>query len=93
MHKKELNTFIQKFNQLWNAGLNAHLDLDCHAGQAWVGLRLQLGQAPGPLYEPFHHHYQQSKESPSRQRRRARRAAAARQKKAEETNCKDNLTN
>ena len=35
----EIDTFVRKFHQLWNAGLNAHLDLDCHAGVACVGLR------------------------------------------------------
>ena len=93
MHDTELKTFIQKFNQLWKAGLNSHLDLDCHAGRAWVGLRLQLGQAPGPLYQQFHPRFQQSKESPSRQRRRARRAAAAKQKLVEEVNYKNIPTN
>ena len=65
----ELTTFIQKFHQLWKAGLNANLDLECHSGQAWVGLRLQLGLAPGLLYQQFDPNFHQSKESPSRQRR------------------------
>ena len=46
----ELETFVQKFHQLWNAGLSAHLDLDCHAGVKCVGLCLQLGHCPGPLH-------------------------------------------
>ena len=44
----ELETFVRKFHQLWNDGQSAHLDLDCQAGVAWVGLRLQLGRPPGP---------------------------------------------
>ena len=44
----ELDTFIQKFHQLWNDGHTAHLDLDTCAGKAWVGLHVQLGHAPGP---------------------------------------------
>ena len=69
----ELETFVQKFHQLWNAGHNAHLDAESHAGAAWVGLRVQLGQAPG-----HQHHHQvnpQKKFSPSRQRHHVRRAA------------------
>ena len=95
MHDKsdpELHTFFQKFNQLWNAGLNAHLDLDCHAGQAWVGLRVQLGQEPGPLHQQLYPNFKPDKfkESPSRHRRRVRRAAD-RQEKAEKANCEENI--
>ena len=57
----------------------AHLDLDTHAGNAWVGLRVQLGQVPGPPHQqvqPFPQTVHKKGESPSRQRRRARRAAA-----------------
>ena len=76
----ELDSFVQKFHQLWKAGLNAHLDLDTHAGIAWVGLCVQLGHVPGPLH---HQAPQKNQDSPSRQRRRDRRAAA-RNAKAEE---------
>ena len=78
MTGSELDSFIFKFKQLWYSGLDAHLDVDTHAGQAWVGLRVGLGHAPGSL---LHHQPPQDishtakKESPSRQRRRARRAA------------------
>jgi hypothetical protein len=44
----ELDTFVKKFYQLLNAGHTAHLDDDTRAGLAWVGLRVQLGHAPGP---------------------------------------------
>ena len=82
----ELDSFIGKFQQLWNNGVTAHLDLDTHAGSAWVGLRVHLGNVPpgphhtapyGPAYPPPRH------VTPSRHRRRARREAA-RNKKAEE---------
>ena len=75
MFTKELDTFVKKFHQLWNDGVTAHLYLDTRGGDAWVGLRVHLGQVPGP---PHRHFYQEDprKESPSRQRRRARRAAA-----------------
>ena len=75
----ELETFIQKFYQLWKAGLSAHLDLDCHAGVASVGLRLRLGHPPpaGPynprVYSPPPH---RKSFSPSYRRRRERRIAS-----------------
>ena len=76
---------MQKFQQLWSAGITAHLDLDTHAGQAWVGLRAQLGPAPGHLHHHLHPFPQAFKkqDSPSCQRRRAR-GEAARKTKAEE---------
>ena len=75
----EVDTFVKKFHQLWNDGISAHLDLDTHAGDAWVGLRVRLGQVPGPLHgqaQSFHQEEVPRKESPSRQRRREKRAAA-----------------
>ena len=80
----EIDSLIQKFHQLWSAGVSAHLDLDTHAGEAWVGLRVRLGPSPAPGH--LHHHFKpfQKHESPSRQRRRARRDAA-RRAKAEES--------
>ena len=44
MDMTQLQSFIFKFHQLWAAGETAHLDLDTHAGKAWVGLRVKLGQ-------------------------------------------------
>ena len=78
MDGAEIDTFISKFKQLWQSGLDAHLDLDTRAGQAWVGLRVQLGQAPGPLHQQNFH--QPPRNSPSRQLRRARRAAERQEK-------------
>ena len=49
MSVPELETFVDKFRRLWKAGRDAHLDLESHAGQAWVGLRVRLGHEPGPL--------------------------------------------
>ena len=73
----ELDSFIHKFHQLWKDGFKAHLDLDTHAGIAWIGLRVQLGhQVPGTTpHHPVHIHKRDS----SRQRRRARRLAAREQ--------------
>jgi hypothetical protein len=82
----ELDTFVKKFKDLWKSGIGAHLDVDTYAGEAWVGLRVRLGHAPGP---PHHQVHQQSREKsrngPSRQRRRERRAQERNQIEAEET--------
>ena len=74
MSSSELDSFVLKFKSLWYAGIDAHLDVDTHAGQAWVGLRVGLGHPPGPLHRqpPL----LKKKDSPSRQRRRARRLEA-----------------
>ena len=72
MAVKELKSFICKFNQLWHSGMSAHLDMDTHAGEAWVGLRVRLGHAPVPIH---HSNLQRTRDSPSRGRRRERRAA------------------
>ena len=55
----ELDTFVKKFHQLWNDGMTAHLDLDTHAGDAWVGLRVRLGPVPGPLHHEVHPYHQE----------------------------------
>ena len=67
----ELNSFIIKFKHLWRSGQDAQLDMQCHAGQAWVGIRVQLGHEAG-LQIPKNI----NRNTPSRQRRRARRVAA-----------------
>ena len=75
MHGTELHSFIFKFHQLWKAGVTAHLDLDTHAGQAWVGLRVHLGQGhqhgaqPKPRRNPAYYRRQE--------RRKAAKAAAS----------------
>ena len=84
----ELDTFVQKFHQLWKAGHIAHLDVDTYAGKAWVGLRVQLGHVPGPPHHQFRpppfSQVHKRKDTPSRQRRRARRTAARQVNIAEE---------
>ena len=90
MPYSELDSFIQKFKQLWHSGVNCHLDVHTHAGQAWARLHVQLGHAPGPLHCQLPPHFPpspRSKNTPSRQRRRARRAAE-RNEKAEEASKK-----
>ena len=84
----ELDSFVRKFHQLWNTGLNAHLNLDAHAGNAWVSLHLQLGHAPGPL----HHHQPVPTFVPGGARIRWREKRAAARKSAEEaTKAAENL--
>ena len=84
----ELDTFIQKFKQLWHSGV----DLHTHAGQAWVNLHVRLGHAPGPLHLQPQSNLPpkpKSKNSPTRQQRRAKRAVAAQHKQAEEASKED----
>ena len=49
------------FHQLWQAGDTAYLNLDTHAGQAWIGLRTPLGHSGQPHQyppqTPTHRHY------------------------------------
>ena len=42
-----MKSFVEKFCNLWRDGQSAHLDIDCHAGEASVGLRLRLGHLRG----------------------------------------------
>ena len=78
MYAAELNSFLYKFHQLSFSGLEAHLDLHSHAGNAWVGLRLNLGKVPSPWFESNKNY-----NSPSRQKRRAKRAAEREAKRNE----------
>ena len=87
----ELDTFVLKFHQLWKAGQTAHLDLDTCDGQAWVGLRVQLGHVPCPPHHDLHPSFEKKKDSPSRQRRRARRASARQEKVAEEASNRETV--
>ena len=66
----EIDAFLFKFHQLWNAGLDAHLDLHTNAGKAWIGIKLDLGEQ----HQPFTS-FRKNVASPSRVRRRNRRAA------------------
>ena len=72
---QDLDSFLHKFKHLWHCGFDAHLDVDTHAGEAWVGLRVRLGQNKNPTYHQKTFLKRNSRESPSKQRRRDRRAA------------------
>ena len=67
MTEATINIFF-KFQELWRAGTNARLSIECHAGKAWINLHVQLDQPPGP--QPQQH---QRRQGPSRVRRRERR--------------------
>ena len=66
MFDSELNSFLFKFHQLRKTGATAHLDLDTHAGQAWVML-VPIQHSPAPS---------QRHRSPSYFRQQERRRAA-----------------
>ena len=71
----ELESFFTKFRSLLNSGYDAHLEVNSHAGQAWVSLRVRQGHAPGPVQPPNHFaHHNKTRNGPSRQQRRERRA-------------------
>ena len=41
----EINSFVTKFCQLWNDGLQADMHLHCFNGQSFVNLNVGLGYA------------------------------------------------
>ena len=91
MASQEIHSFVEKFHQLWKAGFSAHLDIDSHAGEAWVGLHVKLGHGCEHHREGEHPaSFYPKEENSSRQRRRLRRAAArlVQEKKTEETTVK-----
>ena len=92
MFVSELDSFILKFKHLWQAAHVAHLYVDAIAGEAWVGLRVQLGQPPGHPEHLLPSTFSKSKNTPSRQRRRARRAAE-RETNVEKTSVKTTVEN
>ena len=83
---------FHKFQSLWQAGTDARLSLECHAGEAWMNLQVHLSRPPPP--HPLHKQHppppfnrqQQPRKSPSRLRRRARRAEARASKIAADRN-------
>ena len=78
----EIDILVNNFRRLWKSGHSAHLDLDTHAGEAWIGLRVRLGHArAGHQVHP----QAKSRNSPSRQCRRIRRATARKQEADEAT--------
>ena len=74
MFIEELGNFLKMFHQLRKAGRTAHLDIDTHAGQAWVGLRVMLGSDKNQ--QQFQSSSTSRHRSPSYYRRQERRKAA-----------------
>ena len=70
----ELDTFVQKFRQLWKCGHDANLNVESKNGKAWVNLRLCLDDEPGPPHQQVN--FPKFKTSPSRERRKLRREVA-----------------
>ena len=64
----EIKELLHKFQDLWQAGSDACLNLECHAGQVWMKFQVKLCHPPPPKHRPS------SRQGPSRLRRRARRA-------------------
>ena len=77
----EAGALFNKFQQLWQAGKNARLNIECHSGQAWVSLHVHL---PHPPHPPTVYHQHPRQHGPSRLLRRARREAARRTTTAEQ---------
>ena len=75
MHSlQEYDSFVRKFVNLWRSGVSARLCVETEAGNAFVSLHLDLGQACPPQVQPEagHHHGG----GPARKRRREKRADA-----------------
>ena len=70
----ELDTFVSKFRNLWQAGQKACLSVESNNGKATVTLRLDLDAPDGPG-QHVHHQRQPKRNCTSQQRRRERRAA------------------
>ena len=67
----QLSNFLMKFRHEWQAGTDARLVLECHAGKAWINIHQPLGHPPPPPPKPH-----PRRPGPSRLRRRARREDA-----------------
>ena len=78
MAREEIHSFLRKFLDLWKTGLDASLNLETHAGEASVVLRLGLGPFTADKGRE-HPELHRKKVSPSQIRRRRRRAQARRE--------------
>ena len=88
MASQEIHLFVEKFHQLWKAGPTTHLDIDTHAGEAWMGVRVKLGYGCEHHREGEHPaSFHPIEENFSHQHRRLRPAAArlVQDKKSEKT--------
>ena len=102
----EIQSFVAKFQQLANDGVNANLNFNCTRGNVFVNFAAELGHLnvqPPPL--PAHDHVRNLNMSkspsfspnyrriskPSKIRRRKRRAAE-RDSSSKETHCEETTT-
>ena len=94
MATKELDNFVFKFKNLWNAGIEANLSVNTRDGQAWVQLQVGLGR-PLDLRQPYHHGHDGSHRAggTSRQRRRMRRESSRKVGAAAEEAATDTVEN
>ena len=73
----EIDSFVQKFKNLWHAGLKATLNVETENGEAFVTLKAGLGYSPPPLNFPVPHgHVLRTYRGPSYHCRQERRQAA-----------------
>ena len=70
-----LHNLFRNFNKCWTSGNDAQLHLECHAGQVWVNLRLNLSSPSSSPPSPPKQRLPR-KPGPARLRRRARREQA-----------------
>ena len=75
MAYSELDSFVNKFKALCQAGRNAKLTLSSNAGKACVNLRLDLAVPPQQDPQPLHQN-KYPRNGPGQQRHRERQAAA-----------------
>ena len=71
----EATDIFSKFQQFWQSGINAYLNLECRDGLAWLQLQVAL-PPPQPHQYQDNQHYHKPCPSPSRRRRRAKRYEA-----------------
>ena len=70
MAYNEIDSFVEKFKNLWHSGLRATLNVEAEYGKASVTLKAGLGFIPPPFPAPRQHR------GPAYQRRQHRRQAA-----------------
>ena len=80
----EMQDLFSKFEHLWHSGKDAHLSLECHAGQAWLCLRLHLPHRHQDSQQ--HHHRQRLRRRECRAKARSAAANAAAENVPTETN-------
>ena len=87
----EMDSFVMKFKNLWNAGRNATLNLETIAGKVKVSLSVELDNPVGGEQPQHWIQNSGSRNSPAQQRRRSRRAAVRSAAKEETDDVKQRL--